>query len=183
MSYRSSAGIPPRPVIVGWIVATTTATRSTNHAAEVIQRSYAPREHIQMAWRSENSPGPASKGEFRCTESLTRRGVSHEPGAVCHPAPGARAARRLQAPPRRDRGASAFVQAKAGHAEGSTTERYLHAAKTITPTPPARGGSALRRGVESWAERRRARRPPSQCARSSCERKMSPCSSSMRRPI
>ncbi len=26
-----------------------------------------------------------------------------------------------------------FVQAKAGHAQGSTTERYLHAAKTSYP--------------------------------------------------
>jgi len=26
-----------------------------------------------------------------------------------------------------------FVQAKAGHAQGSTTERYLHATKTVYP--------------------------------------------------
>ena len=35
-----------------------------------------------------------------------------------------------------------FVQAKAGHAQGSTTERYLHAAKTSYPTPPRSRRSA-----------------------------------------
>ena len=30
-----------------------------------------------------------------------------------------------------------FVQAKAGHAQGSTTERYLHAAKTSYPEAAA----------------------------------------------
>ena len=30
-----------------------------------------------------------------------------------------------------------FVQAKAGHAQGSTTERYLHATKTSYPIPPS----------------------------------------------
>jgi integrase len=61
-----------------------------------------------------------------------------------------------------------FVQAKAGHAHGSTTERYLHAAKTSYPdaaelaeaTPVRRGLT----GVQSWVEKGRLSGRPSRCS-------------------
>lgn len=41
-----------------------------------------------------------------------------------------------------------FVQARAGHAQGSTTERYLHPARTSYPDAAELcGGAALRRGL------------------------------------
>src|SRR5262249_13695799 len=39
----------------------------------------------------------------------------------------------LSSPPVGGLGQELFVQAKAGHAQGSTTERYLHATKTTFP--------------------------------------------------
>ena len=42
-----------------------------------------------------------------------------------------------------------FVQAKAGHAHGSTTERYLHAHKRLPGRGGARRGAALRWSVPS----------------------------------
>jgi len=46
-----------------------------------------------------------------------------------------------------------FVQAKAGHAQGSTTERYLHAARTSFPDmaglAEARLFDAVERSVET----------------------------------
>ena len=44
-----------------------------------------------------------------------------------------------------------FVQAKAGHAQGSTTERYLHASQTSYPTPR----SSRRRGFSTREMRTR----------------------------
>jgi hypothetical protein len=41
-----------------------------------------------------------------------------------------------------------FVQAKAGHAQGSTTERYLHARKAAFPDAAELGESRLFEAVE-----------------------------------
>jgi hypothetical protein len=42
-----------------------------------------------------------------------------------------------------------FVQAKAGHAQGSTTERYLHAARTSYPDAAALAEARLFTAVSS----------------------------------
>ena len=51
-----------------------------------------------------------------------------------------------------------FVQAKAGHAQGSTTERYLHASQTSYPEAPRNlrrlGCSAMGRKLVEVAVRR-----------------------------
>jgi hypothetical protein len=41
-----------------------------------------------------------------------------------------------------------FVQAKAGHAQGSTTERYLHARRTSFPDAAELAEARLFSGVE-----------------------------------